>query len=361
MEVMTVLQSKKTEYQNMLKRNILIIAGLFVSLFVFTLISVFVGQAKLSLWDSVKAFFGAGAEQNVRIVHYVRLPRIVAAIVVGFGLAVSGCVLQTVLQNPLASPSSLGVSQSAVFGANLAIVLGAGAYVGTSGALNINNPYVVTVVAFVFSFATVLVVVGISKFKNFSPVTVILLGVAATGLFSALTTLLQYMASDQVLSWAVYWSFGDLSRASYLKITIISAIVVPSFIVFYLFRWKYNALSGGDETAKSLGVNLNVVRFVSLILSSLITAVCVSFVGVIGFVGIVCPQLLKRFVGSDNRFLLPASGLFGSLLLVISDTLARLVVSGMNLPVGAVTAILGTPIFVYILLRKEGNVYGKRS
>ena len=183
--------------------------------------------------------------------------------------------------------------------------------------------------------------------------TVILLGVAATGLFSALTTLVQYAASDQVLSAAVYWSFGDLSRASYQKIAIISACVFPSFIVFFLLRWKYNAIQSGDEVAKSLGVRISGIRVVSLLLSSLITAVCVSFVGVIGFVGIVCPQLLKRFVGTDTRFLLPASGLGGAVLLVLSDIIARIVVPGMNLPVGAVTAILGTPIFVYVLLRKE--------
>ena len=344
-------QSKK-EYNKLLKRNLIVIFAMLAALVILIPVALFVGQAKLSFLDSLKGIFGGGSDANVRIIRYIRFPRIIAAIVVGFGLAISGCVMQSVLQNPLASPSSLGVSQSAVFGANLAIVFGAGAF--TAGnSLNVNDPYVVAGVAFAFSFATVMAVVGISKFKNFSPVTVILLGVAATSLFTALTTLTQYLASDQVLSAAVYWSFGDLSRASYLKIAMMTACIVPSFIVFFLFRWKYNAINGGDEMALSLGVSLNVVRIVSLVLSSLITAVCVSFVGVIGFIGIICPQLLKRFIGSDMRFLLPASGICGALLLLISDMIARLVVSGMNLPVGAVTAIIGAPIFVYILLKKE--------
>ncbi|MBQ7653044.1 MAG: iron ABC transporter permease [Clostridia bacterium] len=346
------MEKSKKEYNSLLKRNLIVIFSLLVALLILIPVSLFVGQAKLSFLDSLKGIFGAGSNANVRIIRYIRLPRILAAVVVGFGLAISGCTLQSVLQNPLASPSSLGVSQSAVFGANLAIVFGAGAF-SQGNTLNVNNPYVVAVIAFVFSFATVLAVVGISKFKNFAPVTVILLGVAATSLFTALTTLTQYLASDQVLSAAVYWSFGDLSRASYQKIAIMAACIVPSFVVFFLFRWKFNAINSGDEIASSLGVSLNITRMLALILSSLITAVCVSFVGVIGFVGIICPQLLKRFIGADMRFLLPASGLCGALLLVVSDMLARIVVSGMNLPVGAVTAIIGAPVFVYILLRKE--------
>ena len=222
-----------------------------------------------------------------------------------------------------------------------------------SGRLNINNPYVIAVSAFIFAFGVVLLIVGLSKFRHFSPTTVILLGVAATSLFAALTTLVQYLANDQVLSAMVYWSFGDLSRATYLKIYIMLGCVVPSFIVFYILRWKYNAIGGGDELAKSLGIRISVVRVVSMLLASLITAVCVSFVGIIGFVGIICPQFLKRFMGSDSRFLLPASGLMGACLLIVSDTIARVIVPGMDLPVGAITAIIGTPVFVYILLRRE--------
>lgn len=336
------------------RKNFLVLLLLLFCVFLLTIVSLFVGQAKVSFADTLAAFFGKGSDVNVRVVWYVRMPRILAAIVVGFGLAIAGQVMQTTLQNPLASPSSLGVSSAATFGANLAIVLGAGSFAGNaSTVLNVHNPYVVAVAAFAFALLAVFAVVLISKIRGFSPVTVILLGVAATSLFGALTTLVQYVASDQVLASAVYWSFGDLSRASYLKIVVMAACVFPSFLVFFLLRWKYNAVANGDDVARSLGVRLSVVRVVSLVLSSLITAVCVSFVGIIGFVGIVCPQLMKRFVGADVRYLLPASGLAGASLLLLSDMVARLIVPGMNLPVGAVTAIIGTPVFVYILLRRE--------
>ena len=341
-------------YRKKKARSLYIIFGLAVLTAVLFLVSVVVGQSGMRFSTAVKALFGVGEGKDVRIVQYVRLPRVLAAVVVGFGLAISGHVMQTTLQNPLASPSTLGVSNAAVFGANLAIVLGAGTFAGTAGnVLNVNDPYVVALSAFVFSFGTVLFVLFIAKFRRFSPVTVVLLGVAFGALFGALTTLVQYLSDDQVLAAAVYWSFGDLSRASYLKISLIAGCVLPSFIVFFLFGWRYNALSAGDETARSLGVRLGALRLVSLLLASLITAVSVSFVGVIGFVGIVCPQLMKRFVGSDSRYLLPASGFAGASLLLLSDMIARVIVPGMNLPVGAVTAIIGAPFFVYILLRRE--------
>lgn len=339
--------------KNRLKNWIIIICFL-VAVFLLVIISIFVGQARLSPLESLRAFFRIGPDRNIRMVWLIRMPRIVAALVVGFGLAISGHVMQVNLQNPLASPTSLGVSSAAVFGANIAIICGAGFYSGTVGSnLSFYNPYTVTVVAFIFAFGTVLAILGISKIRNFSPTTVILLGVAATSLFTALTTLVQYLANDQALSAAVYWSFGDLGRASYLEILIMACVIFASFIVFFILRWKYNAMGSGDDIAKTLGVHVNALRLVSLLLASLITAVCVSFVGTIGFIGIVCPQLLKRFMGSDSRFLLPASGLLGSILLLISDLIARTIVPGMNIPVAAVTAIIGTPFFVYILLRRK--------
>ena len=349
-----LLKDQIEAYSKNKAKNWIIIICFLVVLFILAMVSVLLGQSNMSASDAIKAFFNSGAEKNIRIVWLIRMPRILAAIVVGFGLAISGHIMQVNLQNPLASPTSLGVSSAATFGANLAIIMGAGSFAGTAGnVLNMSNPYVITVVAFIFAFGSVLAILGISKIQNFSPTTVILLGVAATSLFTALTTLVQYLANDQALSVAVYWTFGDLGRASYLKLLIMSVVVFASFIVFFILRWRYNALGSGDEIAKTLGVHVNVLRIVSLLLASLITAVCVSFVGVIGFVGIICPQLLKRFMGSDSRFLLPASGLLGSILLLVSDDIARLIVPGMNLPVAAVTAIIGTPFFVYILLRRK--------
>ena len=331
-----------------------VLVGLFVLTVVAVLVSLLVGQSNLTAKEALSAFFGLGSDKARRIVWYVRMPRIVAAVLVGFGLAISGQVMQTTLRNPLASPSTLGVSNAAVFGANLAIVLGAGAFGGAgSTVLNINDPYVVTLSAFAFSYLSVLFIVFIARFRKFSPAVVVLLGVAFGALFTALTTFIQYLASDQVLSAAVYWSFGDLSRASYLKIAFVAACVAPSFIVFFFLGWKYNALSAGEDTARSLGVRIDLLRLTTLLLASLITAVCVSFFGVIGFIGVVCPQLMKRFVGSDSRILLPSAGLAGSFLLVVSDTVSRVIVPGLNVPVGAVTAVLGAPVFLYVLLRRE--------
>lgn len=351
---MNQIPLEQAAYKKRRVRNLCVLLSLAALVFLLVLVSLMVGQSKMTALDSLRAFFRQGAAKNIRIVYYVRMPRILGAVVVGFGLAISGHILQTTLRNPLASPSTLGVSNAAAFGANLAIILGAGYFSSLGGSvLNVNDPYVVAIAAFLFSFGTVLFILFIARFKKFSPVTVVLLGVAFGSLFTALTTVVQYLVDEQTLAAAVYWSFGDVGRINYLEIAVISACVFVGFAVFFALRWKYNALSSGEEGAKSLGVRLTALRLVSLLLASLITAVCVSFVGVIGFVGIVCPQLLKRVVGSDTRYLLPASGLAGAALLVLSDTVARVIVPGMNLPVGAVTAVLGAPVFIYILLRRD--------
>ena len=172
-------------------------------------------------------------------------------------------------------------------------------------------------------------------------------------LFQALTNLIQYFSSDNALASAVYWTFGDLTRASFGQIGIMEVVVLVSLVAFFFLAPGLNAIEEGDEVAKSLGVNVELTRFSGLILASLITAICVSFVGIIGFIGLVIPQMMKRLLGSDNRFLIPISALVGSLSLILCDLLSRLLMEGTNLPVGAITSIIGAPIFIYILLSQR--------
>ncbi len=346
-------------YKVSTKRKILILLILLVLLLCMVVVSLFVGTSGLSFIEVLKTLFGNGTESSTLIVFKIRMPRVVASIIVGGGLAIAGLILQSVLRNPMASPSTLGVSNAAVFGANLAIIVfGGGVFHNSDGeTLTINNPYLVSTIAFLFAMLATFLILLLSKLRKFSPSTVVLAGVASGTLFSAGTTLVQYFSLDNAVSNAVFWSFGDLTRASYSECLIMAVVVAFAFIVFYMMRWSLNALSAGDSTAKSLGVRVELVRFVSLLLASLVTAVCISFVGIIGFIGLIAPQLIKRFIGNDLKTLLPASLLTGSVLLLISDTLSRVLVQGVNLPVGAVTSLFGAPIFIYILLRKkEGRV-----
>lgn len=347
-----------SEQYNVAKaKKIAIILILLALVFLFFVVSVFVGSGTLSFKEVFLAIFNKGSETARLIVRRIRFPRVIAALIAGGGLAVSGLVMQTVLKNPLASPTTLGVSNAAVFGANFAIiVVGAGAFHSTHGSwLSISNPYLVST----FSFLSAIIAAGsillLARLKNLNASAIVLAGVAVSAIFQAGTTLIQYFASDTQVASAVYWTFGDLGRASYKTDLIMFIVVAVSTLFFFLKRWDFSAMSGGIAYAKTLGVNTRFMTIISLLLASLITSVTVSFLGIIGFVGLTAPQFMKRIVGDDYRFLLPSSFLAGALLLLISDILGRLPIFGTSVPVGVVTSLIGGPVFLAILLRRKKN------
>lgn len=347
-----------SEQYNVAKaKKIAIILILLALVFLFFVVSVFVGSGTLSFKEVFLAIFNKGSETARLIVRRIRFPRVIAALIAGGGLAVSGLVMQTVLKNPLASPTTLGVSNAAVFGANFAIiVVGAGAFHSTHGSwLSISNPYLVST----FSFLSAIIAAGsillLARLKNLNASAIVLAGVAVSAIFQAGTTLIQYFASDTQVASAVYWTFGDLGRASYKTDLIMFIVVAVSTLFFFLKRWDFSAMSGGLAYAKTLGVNTRFTTIMSLLLASLITSVTVSFLGIIGFVGLTAPQFIKRIVGDDYRYLLPSSFLAGALLLLISDILGRLPIFGTSVPVGVVTSLIGGPVFLAILLRRKKN------
>lgn len=347
-----------SEQYNVAKaKKIAIIFILLALVFLFFVVSVFVGSGTLSFKEVFLAIFNKGSETARLIVRRIRFPRVIAALIAGGGLAVSGLVMQTVLKNPLASPTTLGVSNAAVFGANFAIiVVGAGAFHSTHGSwLSISNPYLVST----FSFLSAIIAAGsillLARLKNLNASAIVLAGVAVSAIFQAGTTLIQYFASDTQVASAVYWTFGDLGRASYKTDLIMFIVVAVSTLFFFSKRWDFSAMSGGLAYAKTLGVNTRFMTIMSLLLASLITSVTVSFLGIIGFVGLTAPQFMKRIVGDDYRFLLPSSFLAGALLLLISDILGRLPIFGTSVPVGVITSLIGGPVFLAILLRRKKN------
>lgn len=347
-----------SEQYNVAKaKKIAIILILLALVFLFFVVSVFVGSGTLSFKEVFLAIFNKGSETARLIVRRIRFPRVIAALIAGGGLAVSGLVMQTVLKNPLASPTTLGVSNAAVFGANFAIiVVGAGAFHSTHGSwLSISNPYLVST----FSFLSAIIAAGsillLARLKNLNASAIVLAGVAVSAIFQAGTTLIQYFASDTQVASAVYWTFGDLGRASYKTDLIMFIVVAVSTLFFFSKRWDFSAMSGGIAYAKTLGVNTRFMTIMSLLLASLITSVTVSLLGIIGFVGLTAPQFMKRIVGDDYRYLLPSSFLAGALLLLISDILGRLPIFGTSVPVGVVTSLIGGPVFLAILLRRKKN------
>ena len=347
----------KTLPKNKYRRNFTVIALLAAAVLLFAFLGLLTGSSRLSFSESLSALFGNGTPSAVRILRSIRAPRVLAALVAGAGLSVSGLVMQTCLNNPLASPSTLGVSNAAVFGANLSIIAFAGGFLSTgNNLLNYTagaNPYAASALAFVFAAVSVLLILGLCRLRSFEPGVVVLAGVALGAVWTAATTVLQFYATDVGLSAAVIWTFGDLGRATWKTDAIMAAVVLAGFAVFLLLSLRLNALLGGDASAVSLGVNVRRLRFLCLFLGSLITAVCVSYLGVIGFIGVICPNAVKRLLGHDHRVTLPASALTGSLLLLLSDAVSRSIGSGAALPVGAITSLLGAPFFLYLIFSKK--------
>ncbi len=346
-----------TFYRAHIRRKQMTLLALVLLVVLFVLISVNAGAASINPWQVLQTLIGVSDEKAGIVIWRIRMPRVVAAVVAGAGLSVAGCVMQNNLKNPLASPSTLGIASAATFGANLAIIVfGAGTAMNTAGdAVVINNPYIVTICAFLCSMSATMVILALAKLRSFSPEAIILSGVAISSIFGAGTTMIQYFATDVKIAAAVFWSFGDLGRVSWDEVGILSIVVMASIVYFSFRRWDYNALANGEETARSLGVDTGRTRFWGLMVSSLITAVAVSFLGMIGFIGLIGPQIMIRIVGADYRFLIPASALIGAVILLVADTAARTLISPVVLPVGAITSLLGGPMFLYMLMRGTGG------
>lgn len=343
-------------YKGYIRYKLFFILLLGIATALTALFAVSAGSANLSLKEVALTLSGHGSPQSAIIVFNHRMPRIVTAIIAGTGLATVGCAMQSILRNPLASASTLGISQGAAFGASFAIiVLDAGLQNQTLDGITILNPWLVSICAFVSAMMSTLVVMGLAHFNKVTPESMILSGVALSTLFAGATTLLQYFAADVKVAAVVFWTFGDLGRTSWREILIMAVMTVIAVIYFIYNRWNYNALQNGEETAKGLGVGVERMRMTGMFVCSLSAAVIVSFVGIINFIGLISPHLVRRCIGGDYRYLLPASALMGSLLLLLSDTAARLAVSPVILPIGAITSFLGAPLFLYLLYKGVGR------
>ncbi|MBR4496181.1 MAG: iron ABC transporter permease [Acholeplasmatales bacterium] len=343
--------------RKLLNKKFTILIVLFFIMIILFIFSLFVGSSKISFSESLNALFGNGQKNHIIIMQNIRLPRAIAALVVGCGLAVAGLIMQTTLSNEMASPSTLGVSNAATLGANISIIVLAGGFLNTGNNVqnffNGNNVFSTSLIAFVFSFISVLITLGLCKIKSFSKETVILCGVAMAAIWTALTSLIQFYATDVSLSAAIVWSFGDLARATYQIDLIILIVLLISITFFFILSNRYNAMLAGDDIAKSVGVNVGRFRFISLLIASLLTAVCIANIGIIGFVGIICPHIAKKIFGYNHKYTIWGSVLLGAILLLVSDTLARTVGNGSAIPVGIITSLVGAPFFLYIIFRRK--------
>ena len=339
------------EYKRFIGRKILFIVSLSFILVLLLGIGVTLGPIKYSILEVYTTilhrflpnYFDV-PELATTIIWNIRLPRILFGIVAGVGLASAGCVLQGILRNPLASPYTLGIAHAAGFGAAIAIIFSVG-FVG--------GKYLIIGNAFIFALIPTFFIFGLARYKRATPETMILAGIAMMYLFSAAITLLQYFAESEAVTAVVFWMVGDLGRAAWSKLLPMSIVLACCIPIVILKAWDLNVMSAGDESAKSLGVNVERIRIFVLMFASLLIAAIVCFTGAIGFIGLVAPHIARMVIGGDNRFLIPASGLVGAVMLVGADIVAMTIIAPAILPVGVITAFMGVPMFIYLIIRKR--------
>lgn len=322
--------------------------------------SVAFGAANISMADvfqSIKAFvLGPDDGHSVlsvqdRIIWELRAPRAVLSFLAGAGLSLAGAVLQTVTRNPLSDPYLFGISSGASFGAVLVIA----ALSGTSlSSIAMLSEYTIAVGAFIGSLLSVLIVIALAG-RSGQVERMLLAGVATSFMFSAATSLVLYLSDPLAAASLIFWTLGSFARADWASLGLVSFVIIASLLCFFAFSRPLRTMLAGDENAQALGVNVIKMRLGMLVVSSLMTAVLVANCGGIGFVGLMIPHIVRRFTLGLNVNLFLAVTLIGGSFMVLVDVLARTVYQSSELPVGVITAALGSMFFLMVLFRREPN------
>lgn len=329
-----------------------------IALFVFLILMIFycttVGYANTSVKDVLNSlrYYITGHISNsedlsnYKIIFLMRMPRIVMAILAGISLSISGSVMQSITRNPLVSPFTIGISNAAALGAAIAII--------RFNSNIVNREIAIIIYAFISSCICAFFLFRISEILGSSPTAIVLTGIALNYFFSSASSAIKYFADDRSLSSIVHWSFGSFNGATWKQDIIILVFLIFAIIPIIKNHKSLEVMSvSGDEYVKSLGIEPEKVRKVTGISSVLLTSVVISFTGVIGFIGIVSPHIGRIFVGNNYKYLTPFSMLIGSILLVLSDSIGRVIIAPTLLPVGVVTSFIGTPLFIYLLINER--------
>ncbi|MBE6015418.1 MAG: iron ABC transporter permease [Lachnospiraceae bacterium] len=330
------------------RKTAMLILGIAVCLINFVL-NIIIGSSSASIPEILTAIVNpAGVSKlTATIAWTIRIPTSLMSILVGASLGLAGATMQTILNNPLASPYTLGISAGAGVGASIAMLTGL-------GGLAVIGGIAVPLSAFAFALLACLGIYFISRTKGFTSEIMVLTGIGMVFFFQAIQSFLQYIASSEALQAIVFWTFGSLTKADWTNIPILTVVFVVVFIAIYSQSWKLTALKLGDERAKVLGIDVERLRMMMFILMSLLTATAVAFVGSIGFIGIVGPHIARIVIGEDQRFYLPMSAVCGAAILSLASVATKIIVPGAVFPIGILTAIIGVPFFFALILRKRG-------
>lgn len=320
-------------------------------LVVVSLLSLKSGAIDTDFGETLRALANLGDQQDrlTMIMGQLRLPRLVLGILVGCGLAVTGTVLQALFRNPMADPGLLGVSSGAALGAVTVIVLGIGLFPALFHAL---GSWLILIMAFTGSLLSLSLVYRLARVNGRTDIpTMLLAGVAVNAITGSLIGLLSYLASDTELRDLIFWSLGSLEVTDWRKLGVAVMIILPGCLLVLRYANALNANLLGESEARHLGFDIERLKTRLIVLVSVIVGVIVALSGIIGFIGLVVPHLLRLVIGPDHRLLLPASALFGAILLIAADIVARTLVSPAEIPIGIITAVLGGPFFLWLLIR----------
>jgi iron complex transport system permease protein len=344
-------RSGRDQYRAQVRRKILLLVGLALALLASLVLDLALGPARYDPIEVARALFlPSSVPDAMRVVLWdIRMPTALMAVVVGAALSVAGAQMQTILNNPLASPFTLGISNAASFGAALALAFGLSLFPGEVA-------YIVPLNAFLMAMLTALFIHAIGMRRGVTVQTIVLLGIALVFSFNALLSLVQFLASQEALAAVVFWTMGSLSKATWPKLALTTAVFLLVLPLFARRAWALTAMRLGDAKARSLGIDVARLRLEVLILVSLLAAIPVAFVGTIGFIGLVGPHIARMVIGEDQRFFLPASALAGALILSVSSILSKTLIPGTVFPIGIVTSLVGIPFFLSLVLSS-----GRRS
>lgn len=337
-------------YRALVLRKRLILGAFGILLLMSLLLDLALGPANYSLGEVLQALFSPDtAPAQVRVVMWeIRLPVALMAVVVGAALSLAGAQMQTILNNPLASPFTLGISAAASFGAALGLAFGVALF-------PVIAQYMVPLNAFIMAMFSAGLIHLLSMRRGVTAETIVLLGIALVFTFNALLALVQYFATEQAVAAVVFWTMGSLTKATWPKLAVVCVVILITLPIFMRRAWAMTALRLGDDKAASFGVNVPRLRLQTLIMVSLLASFPVAFVGTIGFIGLVGPHIARMVIGEDQRFFLPASLLTGALILSLSSVISKTLIPGAIFPIGVVTSLIGVPFFISLILGGKKN------
>ncbi|WP_218192138.1 iron ABC transporter permease [Pseudomonas sp. Irchel 3A5] len=339
-------ETLQVAYSKILRKRLWICGVLVLTLLACLVSDITLGTTRFAASEVLLAIFDpASVDPDTQvIVRELRLPFALMAVLVGAALSLAGAEMQTILNNPLASPFTLGVSSAASFGAALAIVL-------DLGIPGVPGSWLITANAFIFAFASVLLLQAVASLTG-GVQSLVLFGIALVFSFNAMVALLQYLASADALQQLVFWSMGSLSRASWPAVQTLAVVFFLVLPFSLRASWQMTTLRLGDERAATLGIDVARLRLGALLRISLLAATAVAFVGTIGFIGLVGPHIARMLIGEDHRFFLPVSALMGALIMSLSAIVSKQLIPGVVLPIGIVTAVVGVPLFMSLILKR---------